>query len=254
MKTKQKHVILTGASRGFGRDLAFELADEKTTIHLIVRSDVREMVAELEATGVTVQIWKQDLVDNCNLRDLLEKIAQQVKNNDCRYVTLINNAGLLDPIGPAGKYDIDTYRENLEVNYVAPLLLAHAFIELFQQDKMVKRVVMISSGAASKPYFGWSHYCSTKAGVDMFVKVVGIEQEQQPHPVDIIAFNPGRIATDMQVKIRDTSEVDFPMVHDFISAWKDGRVGDSREVAGRLARLIYSEYVPSGKTLSHRDI
>lgn len=250
----QKQIIITGSSRGFGRDLALELADETTTMHLIVRGSIKEVAAELKEAGATVHIWQQDLVENQQVQGLMEKIARHVMADESGYLALINNAGMLDPIGPVGKYDFETYRKNLEVNFVAPVLLTHAFIEQFQQAEMVKRVIMISSGAANKPYFGWSHYCSTKSGIDMFVKVTGIEQEHQSQPVEIIAFNPGRIATDMQVMIRDTSEKDFPMVHDFINAWKEGRIGDSREVAGRLVKLMLSGYIPSGKVLSHRDI
>lgn len=55
------------------------------------------------------------------------------------------------------------------------------------------------------------------AGVDMFVKVTGIELDQQNAPVGIMAFNSGRIATVMQSLIRDASVDDFPIVHDLDS-------------------------------------
>ncbi len=251
---KRNQFIITGASRGFGRDLALELAGEKTTLHLVARSDMADVKTELEERGAEVHIWKADLITDGEAEQLMKKIAGKIRPEESGMLVLINNAGMLDPMGPAGKYDIGTYRNNLELNYVVPLLLSHAFLELFQDAENIKRVIMISSGAANKPYYGWSHYCSTKAGVDMFVKVVGIEQEQQEYPVEIIAFNPGRISTDMQTMIRETSEDDFPMVHDFVKAWKEGEIGDSREVAGRLTRVIQADYLPSGKVLSHRDI
>lgn len=254
MSKKSRHVIITGASRGFGRDIAMKLAGPETVLHLIARSDMTEVKKQLEQVGSEVRVWKKDLTQSDGLSGLMEEIAGAIETDQTDYLALVNNAGMLEPMGPAGKYDIDTYRKNLEINYVAPLLLTHAYIKLFQDLDTVKRVVMVSSGAANKPYFGWSHYCSTKAGVDMFVQVVGIEQEQQPHPVEIIAFNPGRIGTDMQKKIRETDEKDFPMVHDFVNAWNEGRIGDSSEVAGRLVQLMLSEYIPSGKILSHRDI
>ena len=254
MTKLRKTYIITGASRGFGLDMARELTGEGVTFHLVSRSDMNDVASELQDTGAKVHCWQQDLSRIGDIRDLMGQIAEYISPSDDGQLTLINNAGMLDPMGPAGKYDITVYQTNLEVNFVAPLMLTHAFIELFQDLTISKRVIMISSGAANKPYFGWSHYCSTKAGVDMFVKVIGIEQEQQSYPIEIVAFNPGRISTDMQAVIRETPEEDFPMVNDFVKAWKEGLIGDSREIAGRLVRLIQSDYIPSGKVLSHRDI
>ena len=251
---KQKHIVITGASKGFGRDLALELAERETVLYLIARSDMSDLVLEVESRGALVHTFTRDLTDPDGYDELMQEIASRIPQEKTGFLGLVNNAGMLDPMGPAGKYDLATYRKNLELNFVSPLLLTHAFLGQFQEYSMVKRVVMISSGAAKKPYFGWSHYCSTKAGVDMFTRTVGVEQEQQRHPVEIMAFNPGRIETSMQEIIRDTSEEDFPMVANFIDAWKEGKIGDSREVAGRLVRQMLAEHFPSGEVLSHRDL
>ncbi len=254
MNDRNRHIIITGASRGFGRDLTRHLAENGTVLHLVARSEMSDLVLELEALGAKVHTWQQDLTQTDKLHILMTNIAAAIPADDVGYLGLINNAGMLDPVGPAGKYEYDSYKKNLEINFVAPLLLTHAFMELFQETGIVKRVVMISSGAAGKPYHGWSHYCSTKAGVDMFVRTVGIEQTRQRNPVEVMAFNPGRISTDMQEAIRSLNEDDFPMVHDFIAAWKEGRIGDSAEVAGRLARVMLAEFFPAGEILSHKDI
>ncbi len=254
MTEREKHIIITGASKGFGRDLSVHLAESGTVLHLVARSDMTGQVHELEAKGAKVHTWRQDLTLTGELDDFMAGIAETISSQDTGYLSLVNNAGMIDPVGPAGKYDYQSYKKNLEINFIAPLLLTHAFIQQFQEWSMVKRVVMISSGAAGKPYHGWSHYCSTKAGVDMFVRTIGIEQEKQRYPVEIMAFNPGRIGTDMQKTIRETSEEDFPMVHDFISAYKEGKIGDSSEIAGGLARLMMAEFFPFGEILSKRDL
>ncbi len=251
---KQKHIVITGASKGFGRDLALALAERETVLYLIARSDMSELVLELESRGAMVHTYVRDLTDMDGFDELMQEIASGISPEKTGLLALVNNAGMLDPMGPAGKYDLRTYRKNLELNFVSPLLLTHAFIGQFQEYSMVKRVVMISSGAAQKPYYGWSHYCSTKAGVDMFTRTVGLEQQKVRYPIEAMAFNPGRIETGMQEIIRDTSEEDFPMVRDFVDAWKEGRIGSSEDVAGRLVRQMLSEHFPSGEVLSHRDL
>ena len=67
---------------------------------------------------------------------------------------------------------------------------------------VARRVVNISSGAASSPYAGWSVYCASKAGLDHFTRCVGLEQRGQAFPVTCIALAPGVIDTGMQEVIR----------------------------------------------------
>lgn len=254
MTGSKRHIILTGASKGFGRDLSLQLAAEDTILHLIARSDVTGIIPELEGRGASVRAWRQDLSMTEDLADLMHEITADIAGGDPGFIALINNAGMIDPVGPAGQYDFREYKKNLEINFTAPLLLTHQFIGRFQSIDAVKRVVMVSSGAAFKPYHGWSHYCSTKAGVEMFVRAVSIEQEKCERPVSIVAFNPGRISTQMQEKIRKASSADFPMVDDFISAWENGLIGNSKEVARLLAGLLMAEHFPSGERLSVRDL
>ncbi len=249
-----KQIIITGASRGFGRDLAFHLAGGDTILHLIARSDMSELAQELETRGAVVRIWQQDLTQTGSLDKLMGEIAKDIASGSPGFIGLVNNAGMIEPVGPAGKYDFQAYKKNLEINFMVPLLLTHAFIQQFRVSRAVKRVIMISSGAASKPYHGWSHYGSTKAGVEMFARTVSIEQEKTDHPVQILTFNPGRIGTDMQKIIRETSREDFPMVDDFISAWEDGEIGKSEEIAAKLAKMMLIEHFPSGESLSVRDL
>jgi benzil reductase ((S)-benzoin forming) len=254
MADRDKHIIITGASKGFGRDLSRHLAGENTTLHLVARSNMSGLVPELEARGAGVRLWQQDLTQTETLDGLMGAIARELTGGSPGFIGLVNNAGMIEPMGPAGKYDFQKYKKNLEINFLAPLLLSHAFIYQFQESNALKRIIMVSSGAASKPYHGWSHYCSTKAGVEMFVRTVSIEQEKLERPVQIMAFNPGRIGTGMQKIIRGSSPEDFPMVDDFINAWEKGEIGDPDEISGQLARLMLSGHFPSGETLGVRDL
>ncbi|MDI6402138.1 SDR family NAD(P)-dependent oxidoreductase [Balneolaceae bacterium ANBcel3] len=254
MNRIKKHYIITGASRGFGKDLALALSGENSVLHLFARSNMDALRKELRKSGSEVYFTELDLLEKDAPKELMAQVERNVNRSETERIVLINNAGMLEPVGPAGKHDGDLFRKHLELNFVVPIALTHVFIEACQKEPCHKRVVMVSSGAADKPYYGWSHYCSSKAGLNMFVKVMGLEQEQQPDPIEVMAFNPGRIDTQMQEIIRNTSEEDFPMVNDFINAFKEGKIGESAEIAQRLARRIQSDYFPSGKILSHRDI
>lgn len=251
---KKEHFIITGASRGFGRDLALELAGEQSVLHLISRSDMSELSDALSSAGSQVHTYRVDLADESGVSELVDKVAVHIHPSETSKVILINNAGVIEPVGPAGKYDGERYRKHLIINYVAPVMLSHAFLKQWQHEPVEKGIIMVSSGAANNPYFGWSHYCSSKAGVDMFVQVVGLEQQSMRHPAGIVSFNPGRIGTDMQHVLRETSSQDFPMVHDFVDAYEQGLLGRSRDVAARLVKKVRSEGLAVGELWHHSSV
>ncbi len=244
-----KHYIITGASRGFGRYLAEALAGDNTTFHLVARSNMREVQEAIEKKGGKVYVHHADLSDTHKLAGLNHDIFKKIDWQQAEYIALVNNAGMLEPVGPVGKYDPETYRKSLEVNFTAPLLLTHLFVHEVQEWACRKQVVMISSGAATKAYYGWSNYCSTKAGLNRFTETLALEQKGFMHPVEAFAFNPGRIDTQMQNVIREQSADDFPLVDDFIRSKEKGHLGDPAKIATKLVRLMNNGNVPTGKMI-----
>lgn len=248
-----KHYIITGASRGFGRCLAGQLATPGHVLHLVARSEMEDVQQEAVACGAEVRCYRKDLSQTGGLEEGCLEIFDRVTGDpEASFVALINNAGMLSPIGPMGRYDPDIYHRHLQVNYVAVAMITHHFLARFQDRDMEKRIVMISSGAAQRPYYGWSHYCSTKAGVDMLMQCITLEQQEMPRPVRCMAFSPGRIETGMQQEIRRTSEQDFRMVEDFRRASEDGRVRDPGQAAAHLAGLINADRFPDGEVVSFK--
>ena len=92
----------------------------------------------------------------------------------------------------------------------------------------MKRVVSISSGAGKKPYPGWGAYCTAKAGLDMLTRCVGVEQMNQPHPVEIYSIAPGVVDTDMQREIRAASRSGLPAGEPVRPAQRAGRAAIAR--------------------------
>lgn len=245
-----KHIIITGASRGFGKEIAIQLADTETKLYLAARSTSHLTLEKVQEEGGQAAEFQRDLTDFEQTENLIESIFSSIDENQTDFIGLVNNAGTLNPIGPLGKYDARAYRDNLEINFVAPAVLTHLFVQHIQDLKVEKRVVFISSGASRKPYEGWSHYCSTKAGVDMLMRTAHLEQQRKSHPVKMMGFNPGRIETDMQELIRMQDEEDFPAVQDFIDAKHDGRTGSAEELAGVLAGFLKGNEFPAGEVVS----
>ncbi|MEX0779181.1 MAG: (S)-benzoin forming benzil reductase [Balneolales bacterium] len=249
-----KHVIITGASKGFGLSLARKMIGTGQCYHLIARSRMDDLVSDIEKQGATVFQYTFDLSQTAEIEGLMNRIAENIAPETTTFVALINNAGMLSPIGPMGKYDAGTYHKNLQVNFTAPAMLSHGLIANFQHYKATKRIVMVSSGAANNPYYGWSHYCSTKAGVDMLTKCIALEQSKMEFPVQCISFNPGRMETDMQREIRKVSKDDFEMVEDFIRAKNQGELGDPDIIAAMLAEQLFAKNFPNGEIVSRKQL
>lgn len=242
-----EEIIITGASRGFGREVAIKLAQPGRRLHLISRSDAEETASEVRNKGAETETWSIDLSLTDRLEKAFEPVLDELQKKEPDFIGLINNAGTIEPVGPLGKYGTSDYRAHLELNYVAPALLTHLFVKRFQSVPVIKRVLFVGSGASSKIIHGWSHYCSSKAGVDMLAKTAALEQEVQKHPVEIAVFNPGRIETDMQEIIRKKDKEDFPRVDDFIASATDGRNLPPGQMAEELARIFMGKKFPHGE-------
>lgn len=249
-----RHVIITGASRGFGKELAEQLIDSDQVLHLVARSNMTAFVHEIQEKNGHAISYEFDLSETSHIPILMEQIFLNIELKKTDGIALVNNAGLLKPIGPVGKYPVNEYLTNLEVNFVAPLILTHQFIHKFQDARTRKRVVMISSGAADKAYHGWSHYCSTKAGINRFMQVLALEQESEPQPIEIFAFNPGMMETAMQEEIRKQDKQNFQFVEKFVKAKEAGMVGDPVEVSRKLKKILWSSSFPTGKVVKVSDL
>lgn len=158
-------------------------------------------------------------------------------------ILLVHNAGMVTPIKRVGQGGQDALHQHYTLNLVMPILLSHLFVEQTQSFKGEKRIVHLSSGAAKNPYKGWSAYCSSKAGLDMFMRTLHEEQQDEAHPVTTFSFSPGTIDTDMQGEIRKSSKQDFEQIDRFQHLYKTGALKSPDEVAGILLDLLADDPV-----------
>ncbi len=154
---------------------------------------------------------------------------------------MINNAGTVEPIGLIGTIDNAKLTEAVAINLTAPMILSNAFISVLEKFKGQKKIVNISSGAGRNPYEGWGVYCTTKAGLDHFSRVVSLEQEKAEYPVHILSIAPGIIDTGMQETIRASNADDFPLHDRFVDYKRQGHLSSAEETASKLISVIDRE-------------
>lgn len=176
--------IVTGASKGLGAAMAEGLLQKGHIVHAVSRtkSDIsHDRLIQHEA----------DLAQLAETEKWFRQFSDSVQAHDFASITLINNAGMVTPIKRAGEAEPEELRLHYDLNLLAPVMLSQLFTKWLKPYKGKKSIVNISSGAAKNPYKGWSAYCSSKAGLDMFTKTFGFEQEDESDPVKMISFSPG---------------------------------------------------------------
>ncbi len=165
----------------------------------------------------------------------------------------VHAAATLHPIGFAGEVDASAYRRQVLINSAAPQVLGDAFVRAVADRGVEGRLVMLTSGAASSVYEGWSAYGPAKAAVDHWVRTVGAERDRRGGRCRVLAVAPGVVATAMQEEIRATPEDRFPAVARFHELHEEGELRDPEVTARDIWRLLDRD-LPNGEVTDLRDL
>ena len=237
-------VWITGASSGLGAALAATVPFDDARVVDISRSGGTDGTEHVPADLAEPASWTA--VENHLLARMSEFGGQRA--------VFVHNAGTLDPIGFAGEVDSHRYRANVLLNSAAGQYLGHAFLRAlaesgFEGDGLL---AMVSSGAASTPYPGWSSYSAGKAALDMWVRTAGAEQRQRSGRTRVLAVAPGVVATSMQERIRSMDESDFPNVERFVQLHEQGDLREPLDAARSVWSVLTSD-AESGAVLDVRS-
>ncbi|MCD1261465.1 SDR family NAD(P)-dependent oxidoreductase [Paenibacillus athensensis] len=247
--------MITGSSRGLGAALAAELLQQGACVVGIARTGLSaEQSAAAARYGGRLRAFAYDLTQTEGIDALLGTLLQSVEARTAASLTLINNAGRLAPIAPAGRMDPAELQLSLQLNLLAPMLLTNAFLRhAAALPAARKQVVNVSSGAGRKPYPGWSAYCAAKAGLDHFTRVVAAEQGEGPGATRLMSLAPGVVDTDMQAEIRASSADSFPQLERFVRLFEDGQLQSPEATARHMVRLLRDPVAAQAAVLDLRD-
>jgi NAD(P)-dependent dehydrogenase (short-subunit alcohol dehydrogenase family) len=175
-------VLVTGAGRGLGREVALRLAARGFTVIAAMRRP--EPLHDLEVLSLNV-------ADGASVR----AAADEVRARHGRLDALVNNAGILLD-GATGLMDLeaDVLRRTLETNTLGPLRMAQAFAPLMPRGG---RIVNVSSGGGqlSAPAVWAPGYCISKTALNAVT--VQLAEVLKPQGIAVNAVCPGWVRTDM---------------------------------------------------------
>lgn len=219
--------IVTGHSRGLGEGIAIALLERGIPVRGVSRGANAALASRF---GETFEEEQVDLSDADAAGKWLLGGALQQFFRGATTAILVNNAGLLQPIGPLEKQDPVAVWRASAVNVGAALTLSAAFVQATERSDD-RRILHISSGAGRKAYAGWSVYCATKAALDHHARAV--EKDRTPR-LRICSLAPGVIDTEMQAEIRATTSDRFPEKERFVAMKREGTLRNPEQV-GQLA-------------------
>lgn len=247
----KKLFIITGTSRGIGEAIAESLTEEKNHVIGISRTENKSLKEKLDHSGAVFNFWPIDLSDVEGAEVAFEKNLQ---NLDAQYesVTLINNAGLLEPIDQIINTKASGVVKHMNVNLTSLMVLTASFVRHFNKHPK-KEIVSISSGAAYNPYTGWGSYCASKAGSLMFSKVLAEEQQSAMHPAKVISLAPGVVETGMQRTIRSKNKDQFPNIDKFIELKEKDILSNAKNVGETIVNTILDNHkIKNGEEIDLR--
>ena len=233
-----KIVIVTGASRGIGREIAKELAIKGYTVvanYNKSESKIKELQKELSEKNVNIDIFKADISKRSETKELVKYVLEKYNKIDI----LINNAGI-SQIKEFTQITDDDWNNMINTNLNSVFYMTQEVVENMIHNKNGCIINMSSIwgqvGASCE-----SHYSVSKAGIDALTK--SLAKELGPSNIRVNSIAPGMIDTDMN---KEFNKEEIKVIEEEIPLQRIGKVKD---IAKCVEWIIEDEYM-TGQIIS----
>jgi len=232
MNTFSRVVLITGGSRGLGRNAALALAADGADIVLTYRSQAdaaQQVVAQIQALGRRAAALPLDVADSGSFAGFAAQVRQTLQGwGASRLQGLLNNAGegLYAPIAETTPEQFDHL---VAVHLKGPYFLTQALLPLIADGG---RILNVSSGLARFSLPGSSGYAMMKGGIEVFTRYLAKELGARGISANTLA--PGAIETDFGGgRVRDDVQTNA-MVASITALGRAGQPDDIGPVAAAL--------------------
>lgn len=234
--TNNKTAIITGGSRGLGRNTAVNLARRRVDIIFTYHSNAAEaqsLVREAETMGVKAAAVQLDTSDVKAFDGFVREVGKTLRGwGRERFDYLVNNAGtsLHKPFEQTTEAEFD---QIVNVHFKGVYFLTQKLLPLMNNGG---RIVNISSGLARFSFPGTSAYGAAKGAVEVLTRYLAKELGPRGITANVVA--PGAIATDFSGgMVRDNPEVNKRVAE--MTAL--GRVGVPDDIGPMIAAFLSDE-------------
>ena len=227
--SENKVALITGATRGIGKEIALELASNGFDIAINYRSmqdGMDELKKQIEDNGVKCEFVKADVANYEQCEEMTKEIIQKFGKID----VLVNNAGITRD-GLLMRMKKEDFQSVIDINLVGTFNVTRNVIPYMIKQKS-GRIISLSSVVGVAGNAGQTNYSASKAGIIGFTKSLAKEVASRNILVNAIA--PGFIDTDMTKVLSDTVKENIN------SQIPLRRMGSPKEIA-KVVKFLSSE-------------
>jgi len=215
-RLKDQVVIVTGASKGIGLEIAKVFSREGAKLVLVARNEkqLKELSTQLEdAIYVTADVSKEGHMD---------KVAEAALKKWGKIDVLVANAGICLEMR-LEEMTLEKWQETIDVDLTGVFLSVKSVIPAMKQRNKGKVVVTSSVTGPVAAMPGFSHYGAAKSGISGFIRTAAIELAK--YQINVNSIEPGNIISEGMLALGDEH------VQHHLRAIPWGRLGTGEEVA-----------------------
>ena len=191
-----KTVLVTGASRGIGREAALAFARAGAHVLALARTagGLEELDDEIRAAGGAASLIPMDLVEG----DGIEKLAGALMQRFDKLDILVANAAMLGELAPLTDIDPKVWQATLDLNLTVNWRLIRALDPMLRKADDARAIFLTSGvgGEAARAY--WGVYAVSKAALEMLAETYA--QENASTPISVAIISPGAMRTAMRAQ------------------------------------------------------
>lgn len=235
--SKNAIAVVTGSSRGLGRNMVLHLARKGVDVVITYRSNQAEaeaVAAEVHKLGARAVVLQLDVAESAGFAAFAAKLrgALQAEWGRDNFDYLVNNAGIGIYAAFAETSEAQ-FDELFRIHLKGPFFLTQTLLPLIADGG---RILNVSSGLARFSMPGFAAYAAMKGGVEVLTRFMAAELGSRGITVNTLA--PGAIETDFGGGlVRDTPEVNRHIA----AQTALGRVGLPDDIGGAVAALLSSD-------------
>jgi len=221
-------VVITGAGKGIGREIAFEFAKEGAVVAICARTpeDIKTVKKEIRERGGRARAFVCDVGNEKEVERFINKVSEISGRID----VLVNNAGVAF-VDPITQLDSSKWEKTIRVNLTGVFMVTKYALKFMDEGSHIFNIV---SNAAKVGFPNWSAYCASKFGLLGFTN--SIREELRGIGIKVTAIIPG--------------PTDTPLWDGIPGDWDRRKMIKARDVA----KMVLNVYKQPKETLTEEVV